>query len=158
MALVGRRSGRLDAADQQFELGDLVFECGLAGLGEGDPGAGAFSGVALLYGDEPGGFQHTKVLGQVACGQPERVAQVAELHSTGLVGDGEDAQPHPLMDDVVEPVRGMASHAARRQGRWARRKPMPPSSSTPPAVTSCTGKPSPRWWPLTEPEVTATST
>src|SRR5215469_2369194 len=70
MALVGRRSGRLDAADQQFELGDLVLECGLAGLGEGDPGAGAFSGVALLDGDEPGGFQHAKVLGQVACGQP----------------------------------------------------------------------------------------
>src|SRR6516165_3820886 len=89
------RRRRLDAADQQFELGDLVLECGLAGLGEADPGAGAFSGVALLYGDEPGGFQHAKVLGQVACGQPERVAQVAELHPAGLVGDGEDAQPDP---------------------------------------------------------------
>src|SRR5215467_8030728 len=143
MALAGRRPGRLDAADQQFELSDLVLECGLAGLGEGDPGAGALSGVALLYRDEPGGFQHAKVLGQVACGQPERVAQVAELHPAGLVGDGEDAQTHPLMDDVVEPVRGMAGHAARRQGCWARRKPMPPSSSTLPGITSCIGKPSP---------------
>src|SRR6516162_4863471 len=149
------RRRRLDAADQQFELGDLVLECGLAGLGEGDPGAGALSGVALLDGDEPGVFQHAKVLGQVACGQPERVAQVAELHPAGLVGDGEDAQPHPLMDDVVEPVRGMAGHAARR--RWARKKPMPPSSSTLPEITSCTGKPS-RPWPLTEPTVAVTST
>jgi hypothetical protein len=49
MALAGRRLGRLDAADQQFELSDLVFECNLASLGEGDPGAGALSGVALLY-------------------------------------------------------------------------------------------------------------
>ena len=62
-----------------------------------------------------------------------------ELHPVGLVGDGEDPQPHPLMDDVVEPVRGMAGHAARRQGRWARRKPMPPSSSTLPRITICTG-------------------
>ena len=47
------RRRRLDAADQQFELGDLVIECGLAGLGEGDPGAGALSGVALLNPVEP---------------------------------------------------------------------------------------------------------
>src|ERR1700679_2340235 len=147
---------RLDAADQQFELSDLVLECGLAGLGEGDPGAGALSCVALLYGDEPGGFQHAKVLGQVACGQPERVAQVAELHPAGLMGDGEDAQPHPLIDDVIERVRGMSGHAAR-PGRWARRKPMPPSSSTLPGIPSCIGKPS-HPWPLTEPTVAVTST
>src|SRR5260370_7412095 len=106
----GRRLGPLDAADQKFELGDLVLEGGLADLGEGDPGAGALAGVALLYGDEPGVFQHAEVLGQVACGQRESVAQVAELHLTRLAGDGEDAEPPSLMHDPLDPVPGPATH------------------------------------------------
>ena len=53
MGLAGRRLGRLDAADQQFELSDLGLERGLASLGEGDPGAGALSGIALLNPVEP---------------------------------------------------------------------------------------------------------
>jgi hypothetical protein len=46
--------GAFDLADQELEVGDLLGEGGVACLGEGDPGAGAFAGVALLDGDQPG--------------------------------------------------------------------------------------------------------
>src|SRR5215471_1080054 len=131
------RAVTFDLADQELQLGDLIGEGGLACFREGDPRAGAFSGVALLDRDEPGAFQHAEVLGEVSCSQFQVVAQVAELDPPRLVRDGEDAEPDPLVDGVVEPVGGMAGHAAGdRSGRWARAKPMPPSSSTLPWKTA----------------------
>src|SRR5215467_4901356 len=125
------RACTFDLADQELELGDLLGEGCLACLCEGDPRAGAFTGIALLDRDQPGAVQHTEVLGEVSCGQLQVVAQVAELDSSCLVRDGEDAEPDPLVDGVVEPVSGMAGHGAGdRSGLWARAKPMPPSSST----------------------------
>src|SRR5215469_15150353 len=107
----------------------------MPGFGKRDPGAGTFAGVTLLDRDESGVFQHAEMLGQVAGGQFECVAQVAELDSPCLVRDGKNAEPHPLMNDVVEPVRGMTGHGAGvRRGRWARAKPMPLTSSTPPRI------------------------
>jgi len=45
---------------------------------------------------------------QVAGGEAERAAQVAEL-GPRLRGDGEDAEPVPLVDRVVEPVGRMGA-------------------------------------------------
>jgi hypothetical protein len=42
------------------------------------------------------------VLPEVPGGQLERGAQEAELHAPGLVGDGEDAEPDSLMNDIIQ--------------------------------------------------------
>src|SRR5215470_5214983 len=156
--LVRSRLWVLDVADHEFEAGDFLRERGVAGFGEADPGAGTFAGVTFLDGDEPGVFQHAEMLGQVACGQFERVAQVAEIGSPCLVRDGKYAEPHPLMNDVVKPVRGMPGHGAGvRRGRWPRAKPMPPSSSTLPSITRG-GTKSQGGEAWTQPKVMGTST
>jgi len=76
----------LNAADQEFELGDLLGESGVACLGKGDPGAGAPTGIALLDGDQPGVLQHAQVLGQVAGAQFQVGPQVAELAGPAAPG------------------------------------------------------------------------
>lgn len=98
----------------------------LPGRGQVDPGTAAFALVAFLDLHQPGLLQYGQMLGEVACGQIQHGPQKAELHSPGLVGDGEDAQSDALVNDVVESVCRM-SHTPRRS---ARAKPMPPRSST----------------------------
>jgi len=135
---LARRGLRLHPADQELEVSDFLGQGGAARFGKGDPGAGALSSVALLDADEPGVFQHAEMLGEVARAQLQIGAQIAELHPSCLVRDREDAEPDALVDGVVQAVGGMTGHGAGdRSGRWARAKPMPPSSSTVPPATSC---------------------
>jgi hypothetical protein len=79
-----------------------------------DPRTGAFALIAFLDLHQPGLLQHCQVLGEVACGQIQRGPQKAELHSPGLGGDGEDAQPDALVNDVEEFVRQVELLGPRR--------------------------------------------
>src|SRR5580704_4860295 len=100
--------GRALVAVQKLGQGrDLSGERGAALAGDAHPGAWLASLVALLDLDQARLLEHGQVPGQVARGQVERLAQVAEVGYLSLGGDGQDAQPVPLVDQVVDPVRRM---------------------------------------------------
>jgi hypothetical protein len=135
-APVESRGDLLDLPDEAFEAGDFLLEGFIAGGREIDPGPGAFPFVSLLDVHQPGPFQDGQVLPEVAGGQLEGGAQEAELHAPGLVGDGEDAEPDSLMNDVIQAIDGMRGHGAGRPARRsASAKPMLPSSSTAAVIT-----------------------
>ena len=76
-------------------------------------------------------IQDGQVLPEIAGGQVEGGAQEAELHAPGLVGDGEDAEPDPLMNDIIQAIDRMLGHDTdRRARRSASAKLALPSSST----------------------------
>ena len=110
------------------------------------PGPGAAPLVALLHLDQPRLLQHGQVPGQVARRQPECVAQVSEV-GPRLGGDGKDPQAVPLVDGIVEPVRGMRGRvstglairllrAHARSGLGRRKNAPAPATPTPACVTS----------------------
>src|SRR4029077_15651985 len=82
---------------------ELGGEGGAPAAGDPHPGARAAALVALFHPDQAGLLQHGQVPRQVAGGEAERAAQIAEL-GPRLRGDREDAEPVPLMNGVVEPV------------------------------------------------------
>ena len=81
----------------------------MAGRGEADPGSGAFAFVALLDADQAGVLEHGEVLRQVACGQVQVGAKVAEFDAACLVSDREDAQSDALVDEVASQLRRVLS-------------------------------------------------
>jgi hypothetical protein len=89
-------AGLFDLADQPLEIGDLLAQRGQSTFGEADPGAWSFPRIAFADPDQTRVLEGGQVLGQVAAGQFERGAQVAELDLSSLVGDGEDAQAYAL--------------------------------------------------------------
>ena len=87
-------------ADQLGQGGEFGGEGGAPAGGDPHPGARAASLVALLDPDQAGLVQHGQVPRQVAGSEAERIAQITEL-GPRLGGDGEDAEPVPLVDRVV---------------------------------------------------------
>jgi hypothetical protein len=90
-----------DLLDEAFEVRDFLVEGFLPGRREVDPGPGASAFVAFFDVHQLGLFQDGQVLPEVAGGQIEGGAQEAELHTPGLVGDGEDTEPDSLVNDVI---------------------------------------------------------
>src|SRR5580692_3504365 len=90
---------------QEFgERGEFSGEGRAALGGDAYPGPRTAAGVALLYFDHAGLFQHGEVLGQVAGSQAEGLAQVPEFGALRLGGDREDAEPVPLVHGLIEAV------------------------------------------------------
>lgn len=123
-----------DLMDQPFELGDFIAKGGLPGRREADPGAGALAFIPFFDVHESGFFQHGQVLSEIAGCEVEGGAQEAELRTSGFVGDDQDAQPHALVDDVVELAGGMRHGPDRPPRRPASAKPKLPINSTPPSM------------------------
>src|SRR5262249_56713638 len=63
------RRGLFDLLDELFEVGDLLAEGGLPRGGESDPGARAFTLVALLDVHQLGLLENSQVLSEVSGGQ-----------------------------------------------------------------------------------------
>src|SRR5262249_18966379 len=65
--------------DQRAQRGHLPSECRTTFAGDADPGLRPPAVVALLHPDQVGLLEHGDVPGEVAGGEIECVAQVAEL-------------------------------------------------------------------------------
>jgi hypothetical protein len=65
------------------EGGQVSVEGGLAGIGQGEPGAGPFALVALGDLDVPGVFEDGHVLGQQRVADFHQLAQEPEIGSVG---------------------------------------------------------------------------
>ncbi len=59
-----------------------------------------------------GVFEHLEVTAEVAVGQVQLVFQERELGLVCLCEHSHDAEPHPLVDHIIEESTGM-SHPAR---------------------------------------------
>src|SRR5579875_1054349 len=88
--------------------------------------------------------QRVQVFAEVAVRQFEQLAEVRELCLAGLHENRQQRQPHPLMDDVVQPESRVASRRCLAHGRITRARdqspaqtstrPHPASASTPGSV------------------------
>src|SRR5580693_7013106 len=115
MRFVNRRAV---LAYQRRQRSDLGGQCRSPGPGDADPGAWPTAGVTLFYLDEPCLFQHPQVPGQVARGESECLPQVAELGALGFRRDGQDAQPVPLVDGLIDAVGRVLRQWLRVLRRW----------------------------------------
>src|SRR5918995_1305155 len=113
----GADGGAVVAAYQGRERGHLGGQGAAAVPGDAHPGTRPAALVALLDRDQARLGQHGQVPGQVAGGEVELPLQVAEVDPAGLRGDGEDAEPVPLVHDVVEVLDRvrLLGHADRRR-------------------------------------------
>src|SRR5262245_32680954 len=122
-------------ADEGLQGGQLVAEGRSAGLGEADPGARTAALVALLDVDQAGPLEDAQMLGEVAAGEVEGLAEEAELDSFRLVRHREDPEPHPLVDHVVQAVDRVLGHGAPAvAGRSRTAKRALPASRTSPGT------------------------
>src|SRR3954453_20746618 len=95
----GRHTGAVEQLPERQQLGiqgSAPLRC------DANPRPRTAARVALLDDHERRLLEHGEVAGEVAGGQVEGLAEVAELDLLHLTGDGEDAEPVPLVHDLGE--------------------------------------------------------
>src|SRR5262249_19644292 len=96
--------------DKHAKGGDLRGQSPPTHLGNSHPSPRTLPLVPLTHSNQPSVGQHRDMPRQVPVGEIQGFPQVAEFDLIRLGRDGEDPQPVPLVDNVVEVVGGISGH------------------------------------------------